>query len=573
MPILLSGIAASSGIAMAKAYRLDEPILVVEKRNVKSSEEEKDRFEKILHKSNAELKKIREKTKQQIGGNQAAIFDAHLLVLGDPEFLEPIVNKIKNEKVNAEYALQETVKMFIQKLEQSDNLLIRERIIDIYDVKNRLLSHLLGVHLPNPSLITEDVILIAKDLSPSDTAQLNPHFIKGVVTERGANSSHSAIIARALGIPAIVGMKENIEFIEHGDVIIIDGFKGQVHINPTTEFMTRYKLEQVTRESEKNKWHEYVDKPTVTKDGHQVILAANIVSEKEVKNVQLHGAEGIGLFRTEFLFMRQDQMPCEEEQFKAYKAILIGMKGKPVIIRTLDIGGDKAIPYLHLPFENNPFLGNRAIRYSLNERISFEIQLRALLRASVYGNVKILFPMIATLAELRAAKSILHKVKQDLRNIGVKVKEYIDLGIMVEVPVTALMADSFAKEVDFFSIGTNDLIQYTMAADRMNEQVAYLYQPYNPAIFRLIKMVIDAAHKEGKWVSLCGEMAGDELAIPILLGLGLDEFSMNKVSILQVRSYIHQLSQTEVSVLAQKILKMGTAEDVQAYVQQALLQN
>ena len=275
MPTLLSGMAASSGIAIAKAYRLDEPILVVEKRNVKSSEEEIDRFEKILHKSNAELKKIREKAKQQIGGNQAAIFDAHLLVLGDPEFLSPIVNKIKNEKINAEYALQETVKMFVQRLEQSDNLLIRERIIDIYDVKNRLLSHLLGVHLPNPSLIMEEVILIAKDLSPSDTAQLNPHFIKGVVTERGANSSHSAIIASALGIPAVVGMKENIEFIEHGDVIIIDGFRGQVHINPTTELVTRYKLEQVTRESEKNKWHNYVDKPTVTKDG----LSSNTCSK------------------------------------------------------------------------------------------------------------------------------------------------------------------------------------------------------------------------------------------------------------------------------------------------------
>jgi phosphotransferase system enzyme I (PtsI) len=571
MSTLLSGIAASSGIAIAKAYRLDDPILLVKKRNVKNSDEEIDRFQKMLRKSKKELTIIRENAKQHIGGNEAAIFDAHLLVLGDPDFLTSIVNKIQTEKINAEFALQETVKMFVEMFEQSDNLLIRERTVDIHDVKNRLLAHLLGIHLPNPSLIVEDVIIIAKDLTPSDTVQLNHQFVKGFATERGANSSHSAIIARSLSIPAVVGMEEDIELIEHGAVIIVDGFRGQVHINPTPELVKQYEMEQITRESDKKQWNKYIDKPTVTKDGHQVTLAANIVAAQEVENIQLHGAEGIGLFRTEFLFMGRERMPSEEEQFETYKAILTGMKGKPVIIRTLDIGGDKAIPYLNLPFENNPFLGYRAIRYSLKERIPFETQLRALLRASVFGNVKIMFPMIATLPELRAAKKIVHKVKQELMNAGTDINEAIEVGIMVEVPVTALMADTFAKEVDFFSIGTNDLIQYTMAADRMNEQVAYLYQPYNPAVFRLINMVIQAAHKEGKKVSLCGEMAGDEIAIPILLGLGLDELSMNANSILQVRSYIYHLSQTEVRLLSQKVLNMETADDVQALVQQVLL--
>lgn len=571
MPTLLSGVAASSGIAIAKAYRLDEPMLIVEKRLIERSDEEIARFQQGVRKSKQELEAIRETAQQQMGGNQAVIFDAHLFILDDRDFLMTIVNKIKTEHMNAEFALQETVHLFVQMFEKSENVVIRERVIDIYDVKNRLLAHLLGVHLPELHLIAEDVIVIAKELTPSDTVQLNPQFVKGFVTERGATYSHSAIIARSLNMPAVMGIKETLASIEHGDLIVIDGFRGQVHVNPTSEVVHVYEREQAKRESAQKKWHHYVDQPTMTKDGYQVAVAANIVSTQEVEHVQLHGAEGVGLFRTEFLFMGREEMPSEEEQFETYKAILIEMKGKPVIIRTLDIGGDKALSYLNLPFENNPFLGYRAIRYSLQEPMPFEIQLRALLRASVFGQVKIMFPMIATLSELRAAKHIVAKIKQALVAVGTRVCEVVEVGMMVEVPVVALMADQFAKEVDFFSIGTNDLIQYMMAADRMNEQVAYLYQPHNPAIFRLIKMVIDAAHQEGKSVSLCGEMAGDKLAIPILLGLGLDEFSVNTTSILQVRSYIHQLSHTEVSDMAQKVLQMGTAEDVEAFVQQSLV--
>ncbi len=570
MSTLLSGIAASDGIAMAKAYRLDEPTLLVERRTIENSEVEVNRFHQMLYKSRTELMLIRENAMQVIGREQAAIFDAHLLVLEDSEFLSSIVEKIKTEKINAEFALQETVTMFVKMFEQSDNVWMRERVIDLIDVKNRLLANLLGVHLPNLSLIAEDVIIIAKDLSPSDTVQLNPQYVKGFITERGASTSHSAIIARSLNIPVIVGMKEAAHFIEHGDFLIVDGYRGQIHIQPTPELVKQYQSEQRDREEEMRKWGTFVNKPTMTKDGHQVILGANIVSSDESQNVLLNGAEGIGLFRTEFLFMGRNEMPSEEEQFEIYKNILMEMKGKSVIIRTLDIGGDKFIPYWNRPIENNPFLGYRAIRYSLKEILPFETQLRAILRASVYGNAKIMFPMVSTLSELRAAKQILHKVKQELENRNEKVAEDIEIGIMVEVPVTALMADAFVKEVDFFSIGTNDLIQYTMAADRMNEQVAYLYQPHNPAIFRLIKMVIDAAHKEGKWVSLCGEMAGDQVAIPILLGLGLDELSMNPTSILQARSYIYQLSLSEMKEISQIVLQMESAEDVQKFVQQAI---
>ncbi len=571
MSTLISGIAASNGIAMAKAYRMGEPILLVERRLIEDRDEEVSRFQEILEKSKAELTIIREKAKQEIGRDQAAIFDAHLLILEDSAFLAPIVKKIQTESLNAEFALQETVSVFANMLENSDNVWMRERVVDIIDVKNRLLAHLLGIYVPNLSLIAEDVIIIAKDLTPSETAQLNPQYIKGFVTERGASTSHAAIIARSLNIPVIVGMEESIHLIEQGDFLIVDGYRGQVHINPTPELVRRYESEQIMQEEKVRNWGKFVDQPTITKDGYQLTLAANIVSSKDGKNVLLNGAEGIGLFRTEFLFMGRTEMPSEDEQFEIYKNILIDMDSKPVIIRTLDVGGDKMIPYLKLPFEKNPFLGYRAIRYSLKETFPFETQLRAILRASVYGNVKLMFPMVSTLPELRAAKKILHKVMLELKNDGVKIDESIEIGIMVEVPVTALMADRFVKEVDFFSIGTNDLIQYSMAADRMNERVAYLYQPYNPAIFRLIKMVIDAAHKEGKWVSLCGEMAGDKVAIPILLGLGLDEFSMNAASILKVRSYINQLSLVEMKEIAEQVLDMESAEVVKEFVQKSLL--
>lgn len=566
MSTLISGIAASSGIAIAKAYRLIEPELSVEKRTVEDVEAEISRFKEAIQKSTAELEIIRNKAEQDLGADKAAIFDAHLLVLSDPELLSPVQDKIQSEKVNAESSLQEIAGMFISMFEQMDNEYMKERAADIRDVTKRVLSHLLGIHIPNPSMIAEEVIIIAEDLTPSDTAQLNPFYVKGFTTDIGGRTSHSAIMARSLEIPAVVGAKTVTASIENGDMIIIDGLNGEVHINPTPELVKRYEEIQKNYASQKAEWAKLVHEETVTKDGHQVELAANIGTPKDLQGVHKNGGEGIGLYRTEFLYMGRTEMPSEEEQFEAYKTVLEGMAGKSVVVRTLDIGGDKELPYLQLPKEMNPFLGYRAIRLCLNEQEIFRTQLRALLRASIYGNLKIMFPMIATLTEFREAKAVLEEVRQELLEKDIPVAEKIEIGIMVEIPSTAVMADVFAKEVDFFSIGTNDLIQYTMAADRMNERVSYLYQPYNPAILRLVKMVIDAAHKEGKWAGMCGEMAGDEVAVPILIGLGLDEFSMSATSILKARSLIRKLSLEEMKKLSEEVLTMDTNDQVKEAV-------
>ncbi|MGN7398642.1 phosphoenolpyruvate--protein phosphotransferase [Cytobacillus praedii] len=558
----LNGIAASSGIAIAKAYRLVEPDLSFEKKTIKDSMEEIARLHTALAASKSELEVIRDNALKKLGSDKAAIFDAHLLVLSDPELIHPIENTMKNELVNAEYALKETADMFVKMFEQMENEYMKERAADIRDVTKRVLSHLLGVQMANPSLIAEEVIIIAEDLTPSDTAQLNRQFVKGFATDIGGRTSHSAIMARSLEIPAVVGTKESTEVIQNGDLLIVDGVKGLVHINPTPEVVAEYEEELRSHEIQKLEWAKLVNEKTFTADQFFVELAANIGTPDDLEGVINNGAEGIGLYRTEFLYMGRSQLPTEEEQFESYKTVLQGMSGKPVIVRTLDIGGDKKLPYLSLPEELNPFLGFRAIRLCLEQQDMFRTQLRALLRASSYGNLKIMFPMIATLDEFRQAKSILEDEKQKLVSKGEKVGEKIEVGIMVEIPSTAILAEQFAKEVDFFSIGTNDLIQYTMAADRMNERVSYLYQPYNPAILRLIKMVIDAAHKEGKWAGMCGEMAGDEIAIPLLLGLGLDEFSMSATSILKARSQLRTLNKKEMEKLAAEALKMGTAEEV-----------
>ncbi|MBG9589413.1 phosphoenolpyruvate--protein phosphotransferase [Cytobacillus firmus] len=558
----LNGIAASSGIAIAKAYRLVEPDLSFDKVTVENAEQEVERFQSALAESKGELEVIRDNAHKELGADKAAIFDAHLLVLSDPELISPIEDKIKTENVNAESALKETADMFITMFEQMDNEYMKERAADIRDVTKRVLSHLLGVQVVNPSTIAEEVIIIAEDLTPSDTAQLNRQFVKGFTTDIGGRTSHSAIMARSMEIPAVVGTKDSTKQINNGDMVIVDGLKGLVHINPTPEAIAEYKEEHRKFEEQKAEWAKLVNEKSVTADGHHVELAANIGTPKDLKGVVENGGEGVGLYRTEFLYMGRDQLPTEEEQFESYKAVLEGMSGKPVVVRTLDIGGDKELPYLNLPKEMNPFLGFRAIRLCLEEQDMFRTQLRALLRASTYGNLKIMFPMIATLDEFRQGKAILEEEKQKLVSEGTQVADNIEIGIMVEIPSTAVMAEQFAKEVDFFSVGTNDLIQYTMAADRMNERVSYLYQPYNPAILRLVKMVIDAAHKEGKWAGMCGEMAGDETAIPLLLGLGLDEFSMSATSILKARSQISRLNKKDMEALAEKALHMNTAEEV-----------
>jgi phosphotransferase system enzyme I (PtsI) len=562
----LKGIGASAGIAIAKAYRLEEPELNVEKSSVENIEAEVQRFDAAIKQSTSELEQIKEHAFKELGEDKAAIFAAHLLVLSDPELINPIKDKITTEKVNAEFALQEVANMFISMFESMDNEYMKERAADIRDVTKRVMSHLLGVTIPNPSMISEEVIIIAEDLTPSDTAQLNRQYVKGFTTDIGGRTSHSAIMARSLEIPAVVGTKTVTADIENGVLVILDGLAGTVIVDPSADMVKEYEEKKAAYEAQKEEWAKLVNERTVSKDGQHVELAANIGTPEDVKGVLENGGEGVGLYRTEFLYMGRTQLPTEDEQFDSYKAVLERMEGKPVVVRTLDIGGDKELPYLDLPKEMNPFLGFRAIRLCLEEQDIFRTQLRALLRASTFGNLKIMFPMIATLGEFRQAKAILLEEKAKLQAEGVVVSETIELGIMVEIPSTAVMAEQFAKEVDFFSIGTNDLIQYTMAADRMNERVSYLYQPYNPAILRLVKMVIDAAHKEGKWAGMCGEMAGDEIAIPILLGLGLDEFSMSASSILQARSQILKLSKEEMNGVIEQLLNMNTAEEVEQFV-------
>ncbi|MBZ5751119.1 phosphoenolpyruvate--protein phosphotransferase [Metabacillus rhizolycopersici] len=562
----LKGIGASAGIAIAKAYRLEEPKLIVEKSSIENIEAEVQRFDDAIKQSTSELEQIKEHAFKELGEDKAAIFAAHLLVLSDPELINPIKDKMATEKVNAEFALQEVANMFISMFESMDNEYMKERAADIRDVTKRVMSHLLGVTIPNPSMISEEVIIIAEDLTPSDTAQLNRQYVKGFTTDIGGRTSHSAIMARSLEIPAVVGTKTVTADIENGVLVILDGLAGTVIVDPSADMVKEYEEKKAAYEAQKAEWAKLVNESTVSKDGQHVELAANIGTPEDVKGVLENGGEGVGLYRTEFLYMGRTQLPTEDEQFDSYKAVLERMEGKPVVVRTLDIGGDKELPYLDLPKEMNPFLGFRAIRLCLEEQDIFRTQLRALLRASTFGNLKIMFPMIATLGEFRQAKAILMEEKAKLQAEGVVVSETIELGIMVEIPSTAVMADQFAKEVDFFSIGTNDLIQYTMAADRMNERVSYLYQPYNPAILRLVKMVIDAAHKEGKWAGMCGEMAGDEIAIPILLGLGLDEFSMSASSILQARSQILKLSKAEMNAAIEQLLNMDTAEEVERFV-------
>ena len=564
----LKGIAASQGISFAKAYVFVEPDLSVKEVKIEDVEAEVKRFEDAIEASKKELTIIKENALASLGADKAAVFEAHLLILDDPEFMGTVKTDIESKVINAEYAFKETSDMFISMFEAMDNEYMKERAADIRDVSKRILAHLLGVDLPNPSLIDEEVIVIAEDLTPSDTAQLNKKYVKGFATNIGGRTSHSAIMARSLEIPAVVGTSSITEDVKNGDVLILDGLDGVVLVNPDEATTSEYKEKHAKFEAQKAEWAKLVTEKSVTKDGHEVILAANIGTPADLEGVKNNGGEAVGLYRTEFLYMGRDQLPTEDEQFEAYKAVLEGMGDKPVVVRTLDIGGDKELPYLDLPKEMNPFLGFRAIRLCLEEKDLFRTQLRALLRASVYGKLCVMFPMIATVQEFRAAKALFLEEKEKLVAEGVAVSNDIELGIMVEIPSTAVIADIFAKEVDFFSIGTNDLIQYTMAADRMSEKVSYLYQPYNPAILRLVKNVIEASHKEGKWTGMCGEMAGDSLAIPLLLGMGLDEFSMSATSILQARSQIKNLTLAEMKELVEKAVMCATTEEVLALIEE-----
>ena len=567
----LKGIAASQGISFAKAYIFVEPDLTVKEVKVQDVEAEVKRFEEAIEISKKELTIIKDKAHENLGADKAAIFEAHLLILEDPEFMGTVKTDIQSKEINAEYALKETSDMFVSMFEAMDNDYMKERAADIRDVSKRILAHLLGVDLPNPSLIDEEVIVIAEDLTPSDTAQLNKQFVKGFATNIGGRTSHSAIMARSLEIPAVVGTSTITEEVKNGDILILDGLEGVVYVNPDEATTAELKEKHAKFEAQKAEWAKLVTEKSVTQDGHEVLLAANIGTPADLEGVNNNGGEAVGLYRTEFLYMGRDQLPTEDEQFEAYKAVLEGMGDKPVVVRTLDIGGDKELPYLDLPKEMNPFLGFRAIRLCLEEKDLFRTQLRALLRASVYGKLCVMFPMIATVQEFRAAKALFLEEKEKLVAEGVAVSNDIELGIMVEIPSTAVIADIFAKEVDFFSIGTNDLVQYTMAADRMSEKVSYLYQPYNPSILTLIKHVIDSAHKEGKWAGMCGEMAGDQTAVPLLVGLGLDEFSMSASSVLKTRSLISKLTLSDMQALAAKAInECATVEEVEALVEEAV---
>ena len=565
---MIKGIAASNGIAIAKAYKLVMPDLTVEKVTVEDVEKEIKAYEDAMDHTAKELEVIKEAASKNLSAEEAAVFDAHALVLSDPELKTQVEDKIRNEKCNAAAALDEVAAMFISMFESMGDEYFRERAADIKDVSRRLLANLLGKPLPNPALIDEEVVIIADDLTPSDTAQLNKNLVRGFATNIGGRTSHSAIMARSLEIPAVVACKTITEEVKDGDMIALDGIEGVVMINPDEETIKEYATKRDEYKAYREELKKLVNEKTVSTDGHHVELVANIGSPKDLEGVKENGGEGVGLFRTEFLYMESAELPSEDKQYEVYKEILEGMAGKPVVVRTLDIGGDKEIEAIDLPKEMNPFLGVRAIRLCFQREDIFRTQLRALLRASVHGDLRIMFPMIAALGEFRKAKGILMEEKEKLIAEGVEVSDTIQVGIMIEIPAAAVLADQFAKEVDFFSIGTNDLIQYTFAADRMSSGVSYLYQPFNPSILRLVKHVIDSAHKEGKWAGMCGEMAGEPLAAPLLLGLGLDEFSMSATSILAQRKLIRGLSQAEMAELANKAINCGTMEEVVALVEE-----
>ncbi|CAH1853246.1 phosphoenolpyruvate--protein phosphotransferase [Convivina intestini] len=565
------GIAASNGIAIAKAYLLVAPDLSFDVHSITDVEAEQARFDAALAASTADLEHIKAKASKNLGESEAQVFEAHLMVVADPEMSAAVKKRIVDESVNAEQALTEVTDAYTSMFEAmaGTNDYMKERAADIRDVTQRILSHLLGVNIPNPALIDEDVVLVTQDLTPSDTAQLDRQFVKGILSDLGGRTAHASIMARTLEIPAVVGTDVATSQVKDGDLVVLDGFTGHVEFNPDAQTLAAYQKKAEDFAAQKVEWAKLKTEHSVSADGKNFVVGANIGAPKDMEAVLDNGAEGVGLYRTEFLYMESDHMPTEDEQFEAYKAVLEKMVGKPVTVRTMDIGGDKHLSYWKLPEEENPFLGYRAIRISLDQDEIFRTQLRALIRASAFGNLWIMFPMVATITEFQQAKAIYEEERAKLADQGVPMGD-IKLGIMIEIPAAAVMADQFAKEVDFFSIGTNDLIGYTMAADRGNDRVSYLYQPYNPAILRLINTVIQAAHVEGKFVAMCGEMAGDSIAIPLLVGMGLDEFSMSAPSILQTRSLIKKLETESLKHLVQKALALQTNDQVKELVEAEL---
>ncbi|PBH43009.1 phosphoenolpyruvate--protein phosphotransferase, partial [Clostridioides difficile] len=561
------GIGASPGVALGKALVVEHSELVIEKKSIDNVEAEIAKLEDAVAVSKEELVKVKEKASEELGAEEAEIFEAHLLVLEDPELIGSAIDKIKTESVNAEYALNEIKEMFVSMFESMDNEYMKERAADIKDVTNRILRHILGIKVVDLSALSEEVVLIAHDLTPSDTATMNKKMVLGFLTDIGGRTSHTAIMSRTLEIAAIVGLNDITSKVKDGDFVVFNGDTGEVIVNPDEETINKYTELKAKYEDERKALQLLKGKPSVTLDGKHVELAGNIGTPNDIEGLIKNDAEGVGLYRTEFLYMDRDSFPTEEIQYEAYKAVLEGMDGKPIVIRTLDIGGDKELSYLSMEPEMNPFLGYRAIRLCLDRKDIFKTQLRALYRASVHGRLRIMFPMISSLEELLQAKEVVKEVLAELDSEGVAYAKDVEIGMMIEVPSAAVISDVLAKHVDFFSIGTNDLIQYTCAVDRMNQKISYLYNQFNPAVLRLIKTVIDNAHKEGKWAGMCGESAGDQKMIPILLGMGLDEFSMSPISILPARKLITSVKESDMKKLADDVFNMGTAEEIKSYIE------
>ncbi|MGY4677582.1 phosphoenolpyruvate-protein phosphotransferase PtsI [Pasteurella sp. P03HT] len=569
---MISGIPASPGIVFGKALVLKEEKIVLDLQKITEAQIEMEtaRFYQGRKAAIEQLNAIRERALKSLGEEKAAIFEGHLMILEDEELEEEILDYLRTNKVNAGVAASKIIDQQVSMLSEIDDEYLRERAGDIRDIGNRLIKNILGMKIVDLGDIHEEAILVAYDLTPSETAQLNLDKVLGFITDIGGRTSHTSIMARSLELPAIVGTNNVTERVRTGDYLILDAVNNAVYVNPSQEDIDRLRTLEQKLAEEKTELAKLKDLPALTLDGHRVDVVANIGTIRDVEGADRNGAEGVGLYRTEFLFMDRDQLPSEEEQFVAYKDVVEAMHGRLVILRTMDIGGDKELPYLNLPKEMNPFLGWRAIRIALDRREILTAQLRAALRASAFGKLAVMFPMIISVEEIRELKAVIATLKQALRDEGKAFDEDIQIGVMVETPSAAVNAKFLAKEVDFFSIGTNDLTQYTLAVDRGNELISHLYNPMSPSVLNLIKQVIDASHAEGKWTGMCGELAGDEKATVLLLGMGLDEFSMSAISVPRIKKLIRNVDYEDAKALAAQALQLPTAAEIEQLVEDFL---
>ena len=570
----LKGIPAAPGIAMGKVLFFDSEELSIPKRPISEAEipYELLRLEEAMIKTRHQILGIQRRLSEELGQEHADILNAHLLVLEDQSVREEIISGLKAQRLNVEVIFNEVLKRHLKAFARTEDEYLRERTADIEDVRKRVLRNLLGKHTDALAQLEEPVIVVARDLSPSETAQMHKQHVLAFVTDIGGRTSHTAIMAKSLEIPAVVGLQVATKRIQQGESVIVDGTRGEVIIDPDPATVERYQLEQRRYQELNRQLLHLKDLPAQTLDHHEVILSANIELPEEVPSVIAHGADGIGLFRTEFLYLNRMDFPTEEEQYEAYSTVAEQLKPHPVIIRTMDLGGDKFLSPMQLPSEMNPFMGWRAIRFSLARPDIFRIQLRAVLRASVHGNLKLMYPMVSGLEELRRSNEILHEVQQELTREGIPFAEKLEVGVMIEVPSAALTCDLMAPEVDFFSIGTNDLIQYSLAVDRVNEKIAYLYEPTHPAILRLVKQIIDVGHAAKIWVGMCGEMAGEPPLSLLLLGMGLDEFSTSPVQLPLVKQVIRSVEHSFARSVAEGAMKLRTGKEVEAFLLSSLKQ-